>query len=321
MSHCKLWVALYLIPFICNVLIHALFFLCWILISFVAAVAQLKFYLFLSFGRLPGCCAVFFFFIPCCLTSEYVNSDCETCFLLHPSVQEQSPSNATSLAMMQEPQEVVEETVTIEEDPGTPTSHVSVVTSDDGTTRRTETKVKCKGACLVTVHRQNDPAKISHWKVLNKYQKKSTHFLLTSKLTSYVHILLMLDLNQIYYWPAGKTDGPVIPHYGANIQPGSYCHTLEGYCRAVALLWHSELLAAKTQKAPLIHFNMASNYGYRSLLPNHTVLYLHSQTSILKNSKYHNPTAQSGFISLSWLYLFAVYLLLCYYESTPLVFS
>ncbi|KAJ3603946.1 hypothetical protein NHX12_028687, partial [Muraenolepis orangiensis] len=54
---------------------------------------------------------------------------------------EQSPSNATSLAMMQEPQEVVEETVTIEEDPGTPTSHVSVVTSDDGTTRRTETKV------------------------------------------------------------------------------------------------------------------------------------------------------------------------------------
>ncbi|XP_073716880.1 ARVCF delta catenin family member b isoform X10 [Misgurnus anguillicaudatus] len=54
---------------------------------------------------------------------------------------EQSPSNQTSLAMMQEPQEVVEETVTIEEDPGTPTSHVSVVTSDDGTTRRTETKV------------------------------------------------------------------------------------------------------------------------------------------------------------------------------------
>uniref|UniRef100_A0A8C7SHT4 ARVCF delta catenin family member n=1 Tax=Oncorhynchus mykiss TaxID=8022 RepID=A0A8C7SHT4_ONCMY len=42
---------------------------------------------------------------------------------------------------MQEPQEMVEETVTIEEDPGTPTSHVSVVTSDDGTTRRTETKV------------------------------------------------------------------------------------------------------------------------------------------------------------------------------------
>ncbi|KAK7164440.1 hypothetical protein R3I94_002980 [Phoxinus phoxinus] len=55
--------------------------------------------------------------------------------------QEQSPSNQTSLAMMQEPQEVVEETVTIEEDPGTPTSRVSVVTSEDGTTRRTETKV------------------------------------------------------------------------------------------------------------------------------------------------------------------------------------
>ncbi|XP_041854590.1 ARVCF delta catenin family member b isoform X11 [Melanotaenia boesemani] len=57
-------------------------------------------------------------------------------------MQEQSPSNATSLGMMQEPQEVVEETVTIEEDPGTPTSHISVVTSDDGTTRRTETKDK-----------------------------------------------------------------------------------------------------------------------------------------------------------------------------------
>lgn len=65
------------------------------------------------------------------------------------SVQEQSPSNATSLAMMQEPQEVVEETVTIEEDPGTPTSHVSVVTSDDGTTRRTETKVRCKSVFKV----------------------------------------------------------------------------------------------------------------------------------------------------------------------------
>ncbi|EMP40285.1 Armadillo repeat protein deleted in velo-cardio-facial syndrome like protein [Chelonia mydas] len=43
--------------------------------------------------------------------------------------------------MMQEPQEMVEETVTVEEDPGTPTSHVSIVTSEDGTTRRTETKV------------------------------------------------------------------------------------------------------------------------------------------------------------------------------------
>ncbi|XP_039188302.1 armadillo repeat protein deleted in velo-cardio-facial syndrome isoform X3 [Crotalus tigris] len=55
--------------------------------------------------------------------------------------QEQSPSNQTSIAMMQEPQEMVEETVTVEEDPGTPTSHVSIVTSEDGTTRRTETKV------------------------------------------------------------------------------------------------------------------------------------------------------------------------------------
>lgn len=51
--------------------------------------------------------------------------------------------------MMQEPQEVVEETVTIEEDPGTPTSHVSVVTSDDGTTRRTETKVWFKSVLIL----------------------------------------------------------------------------------------------------------------------------------------------------------------------------
>lgn len=65
-------------------------------------------------------------------------------------LQEQSPSNATSLAMMQEPQEVLEETVTIEEDPGTPTSHVSVVTSDDGTTRRTETKVACHVPCWLS---------------------------------------------------------------------------------------------------------------------------------------------------------------------------
>ncbi|KAG1958649.1 armadillo repeat protein deleted in velo-cardio-facial syndrome [Pimephales promelas] len=63
----------------------------------------------------------------------------ETTLLTRSQKTEQSPSNQTS--MMQEPQEVVEETVTIEEDPGTPTSRVSVVTSEDGTTRRTETKV------------------------------------------------------------------------------------------------------------------------------------------------------------------------------------
>ena len=42
---------------------------------------------------------------------------------------------------MPEAPEVLEETVTVEEDPGTPTSHVSIVMSEDGTTRRTETKV------------------------------------------------------------------------------------------------------------------------------------------------------------------------------------
>ncbi|XP_036304998.1 armadillo repeat protein deleted in velo-cardio-facial syndrome isoform X5 [Pipistrellus kuhlii] len=55
--------------------------------------------------------------------------------------QEQSPSSQVSLATMPEAPEVLEETVTVEEDPGTPTSHVSIVMSEDGTTRRTETKV------------------------------------------------------------------------------------------------------------------------------------------------------------------------------------
>ncbi|KAM6156163.1 splicing regulator ARVCF [Rhynchocyon petersi] len=56
-------------------------------------------------------------------------------------LQEQSPGSQLSLATMPEAPEVLEETVTVEEDPGTPTSHVSIVTSEDGTTRRTETKV------------------------------------------------------------------------------------------------------------------------------------------------------------------------------------
>lgn len=56
-------------------------------------------------------------------------------------LQEHSPGSQASLAAMPEAPEVLEETVTVEEDPGTPTSHVSIVTSEDGTTRRTETKV------------------------------------------------------------------------------------------------------------------------------------------------------------------------------------
>lgn len=95
--------------------------------------------------------------------------------------------------------------------------------------------------------------------------------------------------------------------YGADIRLGTYYHTWAAHLRAVALSLHRdpiELIAAKTQKAFLIHFNIALNYGYGLLLPNSMVLYLHSQTSILKNSKSHNPPALSGFISLSWLYLF-----------------
>nr|XP_004670817.1 armadillo repeat protein deleted in velo-cardio-facial syndrome isoform X2 [Jaculus jaculus] len=56
-------------------------------------------------------------------------------------LQEQSPGSQASLATMPEAPEVLEETVTVEEDPGTPTSHISIITSEDGTTRRTETKV------------------------------------------------------------------------------------------------------------------------------------------------------------------------------------
>ncbi|KAG8521955.1 Armadillo repeat protein deleted in velo-cardio-facial syndrome, partial [Galemys pyrenaicus] len=56
-------------------------------------------------------------------------------------LQEQSRGSQASLVTMPEAPEVLEETVTVEEDPGTPTSHVSIVTSEDGTTRRTETKV------------------------------------------------------------------------------------------------------------------------------------------------------------------------------------
>ncbi|NP_001403497.1 splicing regulator ARVCF isoform 5 [Mus musculus] len=58
-----------------------------------------------------------------------------------PAELRQSPGSQASLATMPEAPEVLEETVTVEEDPGTPTSHVSIVTSEDGTTRRTETKV------------------------------------------------------------------------------------------------------------------------------------------------------------------------------------
>ncbi|XP_033088804.1 armadillo repeat protein deleted in velo-cardio-facial syndrome isoform X3 [Trachypithecus francoisi] len=64
---------------------------------------------------------------------------CLAIYLL--SHKEQSPGSQASLATMPEAPDVLEETVTVEEDPGTPTSHVSIVTSEDGTTRRTETKV------------------------------------------------------------------------------------------------------------------------------------------------------------------------------------
>lgn len=46
---------------------------------------------------------------------------------------------------MQDPGQIVEETYTMEEDPEGAMSVVSVETSDDGTTRRTETTVQAWG--------------------------------------------------------------------------------------------------------------------------------------------------------------------------------
>lgn len=59
-----------------------------------------------------------------------------------------------------------------------------------------------------------------------------------------------------------------------------------------------------SSKVPLIHFSVASNHGNGFPLPSSPVPSLLSQTSTLKNSKSHNPTAPSGFISLSALQLF-----------------
>ncbi|MBN3285613.1 CTND1 protein, partial [Polyodon spathula] len=52
------------------------------------------------------------------------------------------PQQYSTLTRMLDPGHFVEETVTMEEDPDLPASVVSVETSDDGTTRRTETTVK-----------------------------------------------------------------------------------------------------------------------------------------------------------------------------------
>ncbi|XP_041095282.1 catenin delta-1-like isoform X2 [Polyodon spathula] len=52
------------------------------------------------------------------------------------------PQQYSTLTRMLDPGHFVEETVTMEEDPDPPASVVSVETSDDGTTRRTETTVK-----------------------------------------------------------------------------------------------------------------------------------------------------------------------------------
>ncbi|MGH0181432.1 UNVERIFIED_CONTAM: hypothetical protein FKN15_006471 [Acipenser sinensis] len=54
----------------------------------------------------------------------------------------QQPQQYSTLTRMLDPGHFVEETVTMEEDPDLPASVVSVETSDDGTTRRTETTVK-----------------------------------------------------------------------------------------------------------------------------------------------------------------------------------
>lgn len=51
----------------------------------------------------------------------------------------------STIPRMQDPGQIVEETYTMEEDPEGAMSVVSVETSDDGTTRRTETTVRAWG--------------------------------------------------------------------------------------------------------------------------------------------------------------------------------
>lgn len=154
------------------------------------------------------------------------------------SVQEQSPINTTPLAMMQEPQEVVEETVTIEEDPGTPTSHVSVVTSDDGTTRRTETKVRQKTVpCLLFTDSKQNVYWFRFFKDLNlKIVEKK-------KMKSAFGLWLL------------------------------HRYLLERHLRRVALLHskdHCQLIPRNLTKY-IIHFNLYSNYGFGLLLPRNTL--------------------------------------------------
>lgn len=99
--------------------------------------------------------------------------------------------------------------------------------------------------------------------------------------------------------------------------------TRAGLFKAAALFCHidpNNLIVAKLPKIPLIHFSIAQIM----LMDYCLVAYLHSQTSILKNYKSHNPTAQSGFISFSWLYFLHFLSFICYcyyyYEQIPLMF-
>lgn len=61
------------------------------------------------------------------------------------SSQDHSHLLYSTIPRMQDPGQIVEETYTMEEDPEGAMSVVSVETSDDGTTRRTETTVRAWG--------------------------------------------------------------------------------------------------------------------------------------------------------------------------------
>ncbi|OXB64036.1 hypothetical protein ASZ78_013462, partial [Callipepla squamata] len=143
---------------------------------------------------------------------------------------EQSPSNQTSIAMMQEPQEMVEETVTVEEDPGTPTSHVSIVTSEDGTTRRTETKAPF---IFIVVEMQKDfesssfiNATAAVMLMLNgeleySAQRKLTYLFTTSQVTKMVKTVTTRTVRQVPLGPDG------LPSMDGSSPMGSYTDSID----------------------------------------------------------------------------------------------
>ncbi|OXB85017.1 UNVERIFIED_CONTAM: hypothetical protein H355_016139, partial [Colinus virginianus] len=139
---------------------------------------------------------------------------------------EQSPSNQTSIAMMQEPQEMVEETVTVEEDPGTPTSHVSIVTSEDGTTRRTETKTDVfPGTKLMTtlsfINATAAVMLMLNGELEYSAQRKLTYLFTTSQVTKMVKTVTTRTVRQVPLGPDG------LPSMDGSSPMGSYTDSID----------------------------------------------------------------------------------------------